>query len=93
MNGNAIYNTQDLAFSEFLQSVWNASGPKMPYDVAIHDYLMNSTNYNHTRTALTKIRFTSFIQNHGVWPYVSSKIRREYPETYLVHSKKRDGQN
>ena len=93
MNGNAIYNIDDPAFSEFLRSVWNATDPKVPYDVAIHDYLMNSTNYKHTKAALTKIRFTSFIQNRGYTQYYSSKIRREYPETYLVHSKKRDGQN
>ena len=85
MNGNGIYNLQDPAFYEFMDRVWEAY-PELPYDGAIHAYLFDVDNFEHTKRALTKIRYTSFVQNHGATRFDIAKLRRESPETYIVHS-------
>jgi len=85
MNGNGIYNLQDPAFYEFMDRVWEAY-PDVPYDGAIHAYLFDVDNFEHTRRALTKTRYTSFVQNHGATRFDIPKIRRESPETYVLHS-------
>ena len=89
MNGNGIYNLQDPEFYEFMDRVWEAH-PDLPYDGAIHAYLFNVDNFEYTKRALTKIRYSSFVQNHGATRFDISKIRRESPETYIVHSSCRD---
>jgi len=85
MNGNGIYNLQDPAFYEFMDRVWEAH-PDLPYDGAIHAYLFDVDNFEHTKRALTKIRYSSYVQNHGATRFDIEKLRRESPETYIVHS-------
>jgi hypothetical protein len=85
MNGNGIYNLQDPEFYEFMDRVWEAH-PDLPYDGAIHAYLFDVDNFEYTKRALTKIRYTSYVQNHGATRFDISTIRRESPETYIVHS-------
>jgi hypothetical protein len=85
MNGNGIYNLQDPAFYEFMGRVWEAH-PDVPYDGAIHAYLFDVDNFEHTRRALTKIRYSSYVQNHGATRFDIATLRRESPETYIVHS-------
>ena len=85
MNGNGIYNLQDPAFFEFLDRVWEAH-PDLPFDGALHAYLFDVDNFEHTKRALTKIRYSSFVQNHGATRFDIPTIRRESPETYIVHS-------
>jgi hypothetical protein len=82
MNGNGIYNLQDPAFYEFMDRVWEA----YPYDGAIHAYLFDVDNFEYTKRALTKIRYSSHVQNHGATRFDIEKLRRESPETYIVHS-------
>ena len=85
MNGNGIYNLQDPAFYEFMDRVWEAH-PDLPYDGAIHAYLFDVDNFEHTKRALTKVRYSSFVQNHGATRFDIATLRREAPETYIVHS-------
>ena len=85
MNGNGIYNLQDPAFYEFLDRVWEAHRD-LPFDAALHAYLFDVDNFEHTKRALTKIRYSSFVQNHGATPFDTATLRRESPETYIVHS-------
>ena len=89
MNGNGIYNLQDPEFYEFMDRVWEAH-PDLPFDGAIHAYLFNVDNFAYTKRALTKIRYSSYVQNHGATRFDISKIRHESPETYIVHSSCRD---
>ena len=85
MNGNGIYNLQDPDFYEFMDRVWEAH-PDLPYDGAIHAYLFDVDNFEHTKRALTKIRYSSYVQNHGATRFDIATLRRESPETYIVHS-------
>jgi hypothetical protein len=85
MNGNGIYNLQDPEFYEFMDRVWEAH-PDLPYDGAIHAYLFDVDNFEHTKRALTKIRYSSYVQNHGATRFDIATLRRESPETYIVHS-------
>jgi hypothetical protein len=89
MNGNGIYNLQDPAFYEFMGRVWEAH-PDLPFDGALHAYLFDVDNFEHTKRALTKIRYSSYVQNHGATRFDIATLRRESPETYLVHSSCRD---
>ena len=89
MNGNGIYNLQDPAFYEFMGRVWEAH-PDLPFDGALHSYLFDVDNFEHTKRALTKIRYTSYVQNHGATRFDIAKLRRESPETFIVHSSCRD---
>jgi hypothetical protein len=85
MNGNGIYNLQDPAFYEFMGRVWEAH-PDLPFDGALHAYLFDVANFEHTKRALTKIRYFSYVQNHGATRFDIATLRRESPETYIVHS-------
>jgi len=89
MNGNGIYNLQDPEFYEFMDRVWEAH-PDLPFDGALHAYLFDVDNFEYTKRALTKIRYSSYVQNHGATRFDVSKLRRESPETYIVHSSCRD---
>ena len=85
MNGNGIYNLQDPAFYEFMDRVWEAH-PALPFDAALHAYVFDVDNFEHTKRALTKIRYSSYVQNHGATRFDIATLRRESPETYIVHS-------
>ena len=85
MNGNAIYNLQDPEFYEFMDRVWEAH-PDLPFDGALHAFLFDVDNFEHTKRALTKIRYSSYVQNHGATKFDIPTIRRGSPETYIVHS-------
>ena len=89
MNGNGIYNLQDPAFYEFMGRVWEAH-PDLPFDGALHAYLFDVDNFEHTKRALTKIRYSSYVQNHGATRFDIATLLRESPETYIVHSSCRD---
>lgn len=89
MNGNGIYNLRDPAFYEFMDRVWEAH-PDLPFDGALHAYLFDVDNFEHTKRALTKIRYSSYVQNHGATRFDIATLRRESPETYIVHSSCRD---
>lgn len=85
MNGNGIFNLQDPAFYEFMDRFWEAY-PDLPYAGAIHAYLFDVDNFKHTKRALTKIRYSSYVQNHGATRFDIATLRRVSPETYIVHS-------
>jgi hypothetical protein len=89
MNGNGIYNLQNQEFYEFMDRLWEAH-PALPFDAAMHAYLFDVENFDHTKRALTKIRYSSYVQNHGGTRFDVAAIRRESPETYIVHSSCRE---
>ena len=56
------------------------------YDGAIDAYLFDVDSFEHTKRALTKVRYSTFVQNHGATRFDIAMPRREAPETYIVHS-------
>jgi hypothetical protein len=79
MNGNGIYNLQDPEFYEFMDRVWEAH-PDLPFDGALHAYLFDVDNFEHTKRALTKIRYSSYVQNHGATRFDIPTIRQGRPK-------------
>ena len=52
----------------------------------MHAYMFDVDNFEHTKRFLTKIRYSSFVKNHGATRFDIDTLRRESPETYIVHS-------
>lgn len=90
LNGNAIYNLADRQFRDFYYGkVYNMSrnDPKNnhAYDLDMYFYLTHPPNFDRVSLRAHKFLYTEVIQNYYHTEYSVSKLRKVYPNAYLVH--------
>jgi len=86
INGNALYNIGDAAFREFLAEVKKAAGVGNAYDISIYEY--RRAKFTRHQKIIHKFIYAPFILNYGVSGYSLSAVRKEKPETFLIHKKR-----
>jgi hypothetical protein len=89
INGNALYRLGSPCFVALLERSRRAQKAGTPFDLALRAMLVDPNRFAEQQRILHRIQYAEFIRNLGdghTWTELDD-VRRNAPETFLVHTK------
>ncbi|KAL9643487.1 hypothetical protein ABK040_010101 [Willaertia magna] len=103
INGNALYKLGEPKFEEYIEKVkifypvgndgltlaGCATGLAYEggYDHTMYRFRFHPHNFDYVKNFLHRFVYNEFVQNRCEETYDPEEVKKEFPETYLVHSK------
>ncbi|GJD06772.1 hypothetical protein Gasu2_11650 [Galdieria sulphuraria] len=88
INGNALYRVGDPCFDNILETA-QMEYKDAPFDGALHALRMNKRYHSWMRYYSHLFVYSDFILNFGDNPFSEQLVLNKWPNTFLVHGKRR----